>query len=114
MGRRQLWTIFIPGCTALASGCGGAPKPRDVSTSTTPCLQWQVSVDNEMTFPVLVYVYAPNGRTLIGGAPAGGITVLNSLDSGQVHYTPPLGVSMMVRGKEIRSRFRCTARAAPE
>lgn len=100
-------------CTTLVA-CGGAPKAPDISTSTTPCLQWQVSVDNEMTFPVLVYVYGAGGRTLLGVAPAAGITSLKSLDSGQVHFTPPLGVSMMVRGKEIRPRFRCLERAAPD
>ena len=101
-------------CTTLVAGCGGAPKAPDVSTTTSPCLQWQVTVDNEMTFPVLVYVYGAAGRTLLGAAPARGITDLKSLDSGQVLFTPPLGVSMMVRGREIRPRFRCLERAAPD
>lgn len=99
-------------CTTLVAGCSGAPKAPDVSTSATPCLQWRVTVDNEMTFPVLVYVYGAGGRTLLGVAPAAGISSLKSLDSGQVLFTPPLGVSMMVRGKEIRPRFRCMERAA--
>ena len=95
----------------LVLSCGGAPKPA-VETATTPCLRWDVSVDNEMTFPVLVYVYGPKGRSLLGAAPPGQSN-LASLDSGQVLYTPPLGVSLIVRGKQIRSRFRCSERALP-
>ncbi len=76
----------------------------------TPCLRWQVTVDNEFSFPVAVFVYAPGGRSSLGSVWPGR-TDLTTTDSGQVTFTPPLGQSLMARGRQVRGTVKCALRA---
>jgi len=75
-------------------------------------VQWRVSIENEFTFPIFVHVYSDRGRTSLGAVPPGS-TSLRALDSGQLLFTPPLGQSLIARGRQIRGVFRCLERTPP-
>lgn len=90
--------------------CTGSPKGPPDPLASTPCLTWEVTVDNELTFPVSVFVYSEKKRTALG-AVFPGISQLKSPDSGQITFTPPLGQSLMQRGRQIRSKLKCIERA---
>jgi hypothetical protein len=96
----------------VAAGCTHAATPKASVPPATPCLRWQVTVDNEFPFPVTVYVYQSSGRTKLGTV-FPGVTDLMSTDSGQISFTPPLGQSLMVRGRQVRGTIRCSLRASP-
>lgn len=99
----------LPLIAALVSSCARAPKQAELPSPVTPCRLWQVSVENEFSFPVAVYVYAARGRASLGVATPG-TTQLWSSDSGQVTFTPPLGMSLVARGRQIRGVVRCVQR----
>ncbi len=94
---------------ALVSSCASAPKQAVRPSPVTPCQLWQVSVDNEFPFAVRVYLYAARRRASLGVATPG-TTQLWSSDSGQVTFTPPLGMSLIARGRQIRGMVRCVQR----
>lgn len=93
----------------VAGGCSHAAQPSPGVQPATPCLRWQVTIDNEFPFPVSVYVYATGGRSKLGTVWPG-VTELMATDSGQVSFTPPLGQSLVARGRQIRGTVKCAVR----
>jgi len=95
---------------ALLPSCAPKPKGPPDPLTLTPCRTWEVTVDNELAFPVSVFVYSATKRTSLG-AVFPGISSLRSADSGQITFTPPLGQSLMQRGKQVRATLACVERA---
>ena len=100
----------LPMIAAMISGCAGAPKPAEGPVPATLCERWSVTVENEFPYPVSVFVYTARDRMSLGVAPPG-TTKVWSPDSGQVTFTPPPGLPLIARGRQIRGVVRCALRA---
>jgi hypothetical protein len=101
--RLSLLVVLLP-------GCAGSRKPAEAPLPTTTCQLWKVTVENEFPFPVSTYVYSTKGRASLGAAPSGRSEQYSS-DSGQITFTPPLGMSLIARGRQIRGILSCAMRA---
>ncbi|MGH7561530.1 MAG: hypothetical protein ACRENB_10970 [Gemmatimonadales bacterium] len=95
---------------AASAACSRASKPAAPAAPAGLCVRWRVTVDNEFPFPVRVFLYTERSREALG-AVFPGVSDLWAPDSGMVTFEPPLGQSLIARGRQIRATVRCLERA---